>query len=373
MSFISKILHCWWGVSITILLALVVHSLGLNTDGTLLLSFKYNVLNDPFSVLGNWNYEDETPCLWTGVMCTSLPYPGASNALRVVALVLPNNKLLGSIPEDLGLLEHLRHLDLSSNYLNGSLPNSLFNSSELKILDLSTNEISGQLPNSFQGLNSLQLLNLSDNALTDSPGTGSSSNGSDQGGQSGLRPAAIVGIVVGDLAGIGIFSIIFLYVYQAKKKKRIETSTMGMTEFKLKEQQMGNKIETIPSPMESKGVTPWLCLRQKGSKMKKHQKQQHQKQIHQKKNSGSSIVYKAVLEDGTTFAVRRIGEIGVERFKDFENQVKLIGKLQHPNIVRIRGFYWGSDEKLIIYDHVTNGSLANIGYNVNLCCFRSEK
>ncbi|KAF9603464.1 hypothetical protein IFM89_036267 [Coptis chinensis] len=569
MSFISKILHCWWGVSITILLALVVHSLGLNTDGTLLLSFKYNVLNDPFSVLGNWNYEDETPCLWTGVMCTSLPYPGASNALRVVALVLPNNKLLGSIPEDLGLLEHLRHLDLSSNYLNGSLPNSLFNSSELKILDLSTNEISGQLPNSFQGLNSLQLLNLSDNALTgkipqylsslhdltalflrnnyfigevpsgfssleavdlssnlingslpknfggeslnylnfsynkisgdipiefatkipanatidlsfntltgevpetslflsqttehlagnpdlcgkhlknsclnssvvpnattdstssaaitptsttsppaiaaipktidsspatDSPGTGSSSNGSDQGGQSGLRPAAIVGIVVGDLAGIGIFSIIFLYVYQAKKKKRIETSTMGMTEFKLKEQQMGNKIETIPSPMESKGVTPWLCLRQKGVKDEETSEttasetdssEEEQVSFAQPKEqktgtlvtvdgdseleleallkasayilgaSGSSIVYKAVLEDGTTFAVRRIGEIGVERFKDFENQVKLIGKLQHPNIVRIRGFYWGSDEKLIIYDHVTNGSLANIGY-----------
>ncbi|KAF9615481.1 hypothetical protein IFM89_023850 [Coptis chinensis] len=85
---------------------------------------------------------------------------------------------------------------------------------------------------------------------TDSPGTGSSSNGYDQGGQSGLRPAAIVGIIVGDLAGIGIFSIIFLYVYQAKKKKRTETSTMGMTEFKLKEQQMGNKIETIPSPIK---------------------------------------------------------------------------------------------------------------------------
>ncbi|KAL0332187.1 UNVERIFIED_CONTAM: putative LRR receptor-like serine/threonine-protein kinase [Sesamum calycinum] len=78
--------------------------------------------------------------------------------------------------------------------------------------------------------------------------------------------------------------------------------------------------------------------------------------------SGSSIMYKAVLDDGTTLAVRRIGENGVERFRDFENQVRVIAKLVHPNLVRIRGFYWGTDEKLIIYDFVPNGSLANARY-----------
>ncbi|KAF3627065.1 hypothetical protein FXO37_30060 [Capsicum annuum] len=36
--------------------------------------------------------------------------------------------------------------------------------------------------------------------------------------------------------------------------------------------------------------------------------------------SGSSIMYKVVLEDGTTLAVRRIGESGMERFTDFENR-----------------------------------------------------
>lgn len=84
--------------------------------------------------------------------------------------------------------------------------------------------------------------------------------------------------------------------------------------------------------------------------------------------TGSSIMYKAVLEDGTTLAVRRIGESSVERFKDFENQVRLISKLVHPNLVRIRGFYWGTDEKLIIYDFVPNGSLANARYsNLSPC------
>nr|DAD46259.1 TPA_asm: hypothetical protein HUJ06_004489 [Nelumbo nucifera] len=55
--------------------------------------------------------------------------------------------------------------------------------------------------------------------------------------------------------------------------------------------------------------------------------------------TSSSIVYMAVLEDGMTLVVGRIGDSGIESYRDFENQVKLIAKLRHPNLVRIRGFY----------------------------------
>ena len=75
--------------------------------------------------------------------------------------------------------------------------------------------------------------------------------------------------------------------------------------------------------------------------------------------TGSNIVYKAVLDDGATFAVRRMGESGVGSSRDFESQVRVIAKLRHPNILRIRGFYWGEDDKLVIFDYATNGSLAS--------------
>ncbi|KAM3217081.1 serine/threonine-protein kinase-like protein CCR4 [Capsicum annuum] len=74
-------------------------------------------------------------------------------------------------------------------------------------------------------------------------------------------------------------------------------------------------------------------------------------------------MYKAELEDGTTLAVRLIGESSMERFKDFENQVKIIAKLVHPNLVKIHGFYWGTEEKLVIYDFVPNDSLADARYS----------
>ncbi|KAL2487968.1 putative LRR receptor-like serine/threonine-protein kinase [Forsythia ovata] len=53
--------------------------------------------------------------------------------------------------------------------------------------------------------------------LQNSPRT--SSNAAPGPPEHGLKPRAIAGITVGDLAGIGVLAIIILYVYQLKKKK----------------------------------------------------------------------------------------------------------------------------------------------------------
>ncbi|KAI3675328.1 hypothetical protein L1987_84917 [Smallanthus sonchifolius] len=82
-------------------------------------------------------------------------------------------------------------------------------------------------------------------------------------------------------------------------------------------------------------------------------------------SSGGSIVYKAVVGSGgggggggVAFAVRRLAECGVERMKDFEKIIRVLSKFRHRNLVKVRGFYWGEEEKLVIYDYVSNGSLA---------------
>jgi hypothetical protein len=165
MSSQSVRLHLWWRILAFVLL--VVQSCGLSTDGILLLSFKYSVLSDPLCVLQSWSYNDQTPCSWKGVTCSSTAAQGLANSQhgRVIGLALPNSQLLGSIPANLGMIEHLQNLNLSNNSINGSLPSSLLNASELKFLDLSNNLISGELPETTGHLQNLQFLNLSDNAL----------------------------------------------------------------------------------------------------------------------------------------------------------------------------------------------------------------
>ncbi|XP_051146557.1 receptor protein kinase-like protein At4g34220 [Andrographis paniculata] len=149
-----------------LLLTLPPPSHGLNVDGTLLLSFKYSILSDPLSVLHNWDYHDDTPCLWTGVTCAAVetPFGEVPVIYRVISLSLPNSNLLGVIPTGLGFLPHLTTLDLSSNFLNGTLPDSIFSAPHLQFLSLANNVISGEIPDIAS--KSLRILNLSDNALT---------------------------------------------------------------------------------------------------------------------------------------------------------------------------------------------------------------
>jgi len=74
--------------------------------------------------------------------------------------------------------------------------------------------------------------------------------------------------------------------------------------------------------------------------------------------SGVGIVYKAVLEEGHVVAVRRLGGgAAVQRQKEFEAEVKTIAHVRHPNVVCLHSFLWTADEKLLIYDYVSNGSL----------------
>lgn len=140
-------------------LLIIIHpSFGLTIDGILLLSFKYSVLNDPLGVLNTWNYSDETPCSWNGVVCDT--------SARVTELSLPNSQLTASIPANLGLVEHLHVLNLSNNLINGSIPLSLYTSREIQYLDFSNNLLSGELFGFVGAWTSLRFLNVSGNLLT---------------------------------------------------------------------------------------------------------------------------------------------------------------------------------------------------------------
>ena len=73
---------------------------------------------------------------------------------------------------------------------------------------------------------------------------------------------------------------------------------------------------------------------------------------------GLGIVYKVVLGNGIPVAVRRLGEGGAQRHKEFVAEVQAIARVRHANIVKLRAYYWAPDEKLLITDFISNGNLA---------------
>ncbi|CAL5408472.1 unnamed protein product [Camellia sinensis] len=72
---------------------------------------------------------------------------------------------------------------------------------------------------------------------------------------------------------------------------------------------------------------------------------------------GFGPVYKGQLLDGREVAVKRLSSCSEQGLDKFTNEVLLILKLQHKNLVRLLGFCIDGEEKLLIYEYMPNGSL----------------
>ncbi|CAN4117747.1 unnamed protein product [Withania somnifera] len=72
---------------------------------------------------------------------------------------------------------------------------------------------------------------------------------------------------------------------------------------------------------------------------------------------GFGPVYKGTLEDGQEIAVKRLSKSSGQGLNEFKNEVKLIAKLQHRNLVKLVGSCIDDNEKMLIYEYMANGSL----------------
>ncbi|KAK9285997.1 hypothetical protein L1049_025200 [Liquidambar formosana] len=72
---------------------------------------------------------------------------------------------------------------------------------------------------------------------------------------------------------------------------------------------------------------------------------------------GFGSVYKGVLSEGQQIAVKRLSRGSGQGAQEFKNEVVLVAKLQHRNLVRLLGFCLEREEKILIYEFVANKSL----------------
>ncbi|KAL5659097.1 hypothetical protein ACJX0J_032260, partial [Zea mays] len=72
---------------------------------------------------------------------------------------------------------------------------------------------------------------------------------------------------------------------------------------------------------------------------------------------GFGPVYKGKLPDGAEIAVKRLAAHSGQGLEEFKNEIQLIAKLQHTNLVRLVGCCVQEEEKLLVYEYMPNRSL----------------
>ncbi|XP_073126128.1 probable inactive receptor kinase At2g26730 [Henckelia pumila] len=329
----------------------------------------------------------------------------------LAVLSLSSNSIIGAFPEEISRCSRLTHVYLHGNTFSGNLPTSLSKLSNLKRIDVSGNMFTGGIPNvsRISGLlsflaednklsggipefdfSNLEEFNVSNNNLNGSiPNVGGKFNESSFIGNPGLcgmllsnacpllPPPTKTGssfkkdhFLYAACAVIGLIIVSLIAFKLIKSRKYIETkntSNKGYQEDNTHEKVSSTSSESkaaggktsefsVTSHETGKGASSSLVVlsNQPANGLKFEDLLRSPAELIERGRRGT--LYKVILDDGSTLAVKRIKDWDISR-ADFKKRMQRIDDVKHPNVMPLVAFYCSRQEKLLVYEFQQNGSL----------------
>ncbi|KAH0762356.1 hypothetical protein KY290_018429 [Solanum tuberosum] len=286
------------------------------------------------------------------------PVPNLTGLIYLEFVVLSDNRFSGLIPFGYTELKKLTELELQGNDLEGSIPP--FDQQTLIGFNVSSNKLEGPIPETLI----LQRFSKScyeNNAnlcgevvgIPCSISPASPPKAPSEKKKNGLKVWSIA-LIAAAVAVLVLISIMFILFRYFRRSKRMETQG---------EDKQGNiSIENVvkrsywSKSTEDPEKTLDLIFFEKD--MSVFDMDDLLRASAEVLGKGKlSTTYKAILESGSVVAVKRLKEMNSLSKKEFTQQVQLLGKLKHENLVEMLSFYYSKEEKLIVYEYVPQGDL----------------
>ncbi|KAF3948377.1 hypothetical protein CMV_025615 [Castanea mollissima] len=349
---------------------------GVNYEVTALMAVKIK-LKDESNVMNGWDINSVDPCTWNMVACSAEGFvvslemasvglsgtlsPSIANLSHLRTMLLQNNRLSGPIPAEIGKLSELQMLDLSQNQFVGEIPSSLGFLTHLNYLRLSKNNLSGQIPKLVANLSGLSFLDLSYNNFS-GPTPKILAQGYSITGNNFLCTSTSAQICMGASKPINdtrstqkvsghhqwvlsvaigisctfVVSVMLLVCWVHWYRSRLLSSSYVQQDYEF---DIGHlKRFSFRELQNATGnFSPKNILGQ----------------------GGYGVVYKGCLPNRTVVAVKRLKDPSYTGEVQFQTEVEMIGLALHRNLLRLYGFCMTSDERLLVYPYMPNGSVAD--------------
>ncbi|KAG1342605.1 pollen receptor-like kinase 3 [Cocos nucifera] len=300
---------------------------------------------------------------------------------RLKKLWLDHNNFSGPVPSSLASLGYLIELRIDDNAFEGAIPD--FSSKALKTFNAANNKLSGPIPASlarfdaaaFQGNAGLCGGPFSSSPCSTTPPMETPASSERESGSG--KPAVILIV-----AALLVFALVAAFLINRQRQRDKEFDTLGVvaeaeameaaaaagptvaaSESSHKQKSVGSSHKRSGSGRSGStggggGAGALVMINEEKGVFGLSDLMKASAEVLGNGSLGSA--YKAVMASGLAVAVKRMREMNRVGKDAFDEHMRLLGRLRHPNVLTPLAFLYRKEEKLIVSEYVQKGSLLYI-------------